>query len=100
MDQANQPVPKKQINIKVKDEQLVGKYSNMMQVAHTKEEFILDFMNIVPPQGVLASRIILSPGHLKRIIKALQDNLQKYEYAFGEIEESGPPAKIDLNTNG
>ncbi len=92
-NQQNQP-QKKQINIKITDEVLAGRYANMMQVAHTKEEFILDFANVVPPQGILNARIITSPGHLKRIIKALQDNLNKYEQQFGEIEESEPPKGI------
>lgn len=75
-----------QIQIKVPDADLKGVYSNMMQVAHTQEEFVIDFMNITPPVGVLASRIIVSPGHLKRIIAALADNLKKYEESFGNIK--------------
>jgi len=92
MDQPNQQP--KQINIKITDEVMAGKYANMMQVAHTKEEFILDFMNVVPPQGILNSRVITSPGHMKRIVKALQDNLVKYEEKFGAIDEAEPPKGI------
>ncbi|MCX6746252.1 MAG: DUF3467 domain-containing protein [Candidatus Parcubacteria bacterium] len=88
MDQPNQG---QQINIKAIDEILAGKYANMMQVAHTKEEFVLDFMNILPPQGILNARVITSPGHMKRIIKALQDNMEKYEQAFGPINEAEAP---------
>ena len=90
-NQPNQQNGQKQINIKITDEVMSGKYANMMQVAHTKEEFILDFMNIVPPQGILTARIITSPGHLKRIIKALQDNLARYEQAHGLINEAEAP---------
>ena len=88
MDQPNQP---QQINVKAIDEILAGKYTNMMQVAHTKEEFVLDFMNILPPQGILNARVITSPGHMKRIIKALQDNMDKYEQAYGQINEAEEP---------
>jgi len=77
-----------QIQIKAKDEDLKGNYSNAMQVVHTKEEFILDFFLLSPPEGVLASRIITSPSHLKRMVKALQENLEKYESKFGKIEEA------------
>ena len=84
---------KKQIKIKAKDEDLKGTYSNLMQVLHTKEEFILDFFLISPQQGALASRIIMSPGHLKRMIKALQGNMRKYEEKFGKIEEAKAPSK-------
>jgi len=97
MENQNQPGQDqgkpKQINIKITDEVLTGKYANMMQVAHTKEEFILDFANVVPPQGILNARVITSPGHIKRIIKALQDNLAKYEQAFGRITEAEEPRK-------
>lgn len=80
-----------QIQIKATDEKLRGEYSNMMQILHTKEEFVLDFLNIFPPTGTLNARIILSPGHLKRMQKAIEENLQKYETQFGKIEASAAP---------
>ncbi len=82
---------KQQLKIKAKDEDLKGAYSNLMQIVHTKEEFILDFFMASPPQGVLSSRVIMSPGHLKRMLKALQENLTKYEEKFGKIEEAKAP---------
>ncbi|MGB2761979.1 MAG: DUF3467 domain-containing protein [Minisyncoccales bacterium] len=81
----------KQIQIKAKDEDIKGVYSNLMQVVHTKEEFILDFFLASPPQGILSSRVIMSPGHIKRMLKALQENLAKYEDKFGKIEEAKSP---------
>ncbi len=81
----------KQIQIKAKDEDIKGAYSNLMQIVHTKEEFILDFFLASPPQGILSSRVIMSPGHIKRMIKALQENLVKYEEKFGKIEEAKGP---------
>lgn len=81
----------KQIQIKVKDEDLKGAYSNLMQVLHTKEEFMLDFFLVSPPNGVLNSRVIMSPGHVKRLVKALQENIGKYEAKFGKIEEAKKP---------
>jgi hypothetical protein len=88
MNQQNQP---QQIQIKAADEKLRGEYSNMMQILHTKEEFVLDFLNIFPPTGTLNARIILSPGHLKRMQKAIEENLKKYEAQFGKILESEAP---------
>jgi hypothetical protein len=84
-----------QLKIKAKDDDLKGSYSNLMQVAHTKDEFILDFFMVSPPQGILCSRIIMNPGHLKRMRKALEENISKYEEKFGKIEESEAP-KADL----
>lgn len=87
------------IQIKATDDKLKGVYSNLMQVSHTKEEFILDFFLVFPPSGVLNSRIIMNPGHLKRVIKALQENMNKYEEKFGEIKEAqSPETKIGFST--
>lgn len=63
-----------------------GVYSNNMLVSHTKEEFIMDFMMVAPPVGTVMSRVIISLGHVKRMISALQDNVQKYEARFGTIQ--------------
>jgi len=90
MDNQQQP-QHKQVQIKVQDEDLKGKYSNLMQITHTQEEFVLDFFLVIPPQGTLAGRVILSPGHLKRMIKALQENVERYEGKFGKIQEAESP---------
>lgn len=83
--------PQQQIQIKAIDEKLKGEYSNVMQILHTKEEFVLDFLNVFPPTGTLNSRVILSPGHFKRMVSAMGENLKKYEEQFGKIEESEAP---------
>jgi hypothetical protein len=80
-----------QIQIKATDEKLKGEYSNAVQILHTKEEFVLDFLNIFPPTGTLNSRVILSPGHFKRMISAMNENMKKYEDQFGTITESEVP---------
>ncbi|MFH1286322.1 MAG: DUF3467 domain-containing protein [Candidatus Magasanikbacteria bacterium] len=85
---------KKQIQIKAQDKVLAGKYANAAQVTHTKEEFVLDFMSIFPPAGTLNSRVIMSPGHFKRMIVAMQDNLQKYESKFGSVDQAEEPDVI------
>lgn len=87
-----QPKPQ-QINIKATDEKLKGEYSNVMQILHTKEEFVLDFLNVFPPTGTLNSRVILSPGHFKRMVKAMGENLKKYEDQFGKISEAEAPSQ-------
>ncbi len=80
-----------ELKVKVDDKDLKGRYANVMYVAHSKEEFVLDFLNIFPPQGVLTSRIITSPGHMKRIVNALEDNIKQYEEKFGKISEAKEP---------
>ena len=79
---------KKEIKIKIGDSEMKGVYANFMRVTHSKEEFTLDFANVVPPTGIITARVITSPGHFKRIIKALENNLRLYEEKFGKIEEA------------
>jgi hypothetical protein len=62
-----------------------------MLIAHTKEEFILDFMMIAPPIALVTARVVTSPGHMKRMISALTENLKKYEGKFGKLTEAAEP---------
>jgi len=80
------------IELKISDEELKGRYSNLLRITHTREEFILDFLNVVPPIGIVTSRLITSPGHMKRILQALAANVARYEEAFGAIQEAADPA--------
>ena len=82
-----------QIQIKATDDKIKGEYANLMQVLHAKEEFVLDFLTILPPTGTLNARIIVSPSHFKRMLKAMGDNLKKYEDTFGNIEASEAPTQ-------
>ena len=80
-----------QIQIKASDEKMKGEYSNMAKILHTKEEFVIDFLNVLPPTGTLNGRIIMSPGHFKRMTKAMEENLKKFEEKFGKIEAAEGP---------
>ncbi len=68
-----------------------GAYSNSMVVAHAREEFVMDFMMVIPPVGTVTSRVIISPGHMKRMISALQENVKKYEARYGTIQAAEEP---------
>ncbi len=87
-----QPNQQQQIQVKIPDKMLRGAYANAMQVLHTREEFVLDFMNLFPPSGIVSARIVLSPGHMKRIISALQENLKRYEDTYGQVKPAEAPA--------
>lgn len=90
---ANRTAPgQPELNVKITDDELKGRYSNLLRVTHTRDEFILDFINVVPPQGIVSARIVTSPGHLKRIIRALSNNLAHYEQSHGTIAEAPEPA--------
>ncbi|CAI8357437.1 MAG: Uncharacterised protein [Flavobacteriia bacterium] len=82
-----------QMNIEIKEEVADGIYSNLAIVNHSPSEFVVDFVQMMPgmPKGRVRSRIILSPQHMKRLVHALQENIQRYEEAHGTIDEGAPP---------
>jgi hypothetical protein len=87
-----EPAAQTNLELKIGDDELKGRYSNLLRITHTREEFILDFINVVPPMGAVIARIISSPGHMKRIVRALATNVQRYEEAFGPIQEAPDPS--------
>ena len=87
---------KRQLPVKMPERVLPGVYSNQMMVSHTREEFLIDFLNLFPPEGVVNARVIVSPGHLKRMIRALRENLSRYETRYGPIIEAEPPQADEL----
>lgn len=80
-----------QIQVSFPDSLKGGVYSNLMEVKHTREEFILDFYMVSPPVGAITARVIMSPGHMKRTIADLQENVKKYEGNFGTIKQAEEP---------
>lgn len=74
--------------IKIADNIPGAEYTNLAQINHNKEEFQMIFANIVPPSGRVVAKVITTPGHFKRMIAAMQDNLKKYEEKFGVIAEA------------
>lgn len=90
--------PQKEIKIHFPEALRGGAYANHMTVTHTQEEFILDFLLAAPPAGAVTARIVVSPGHVKRILAALHENLRRYEARFGEIQQAEAP-KGDFGLN-
>ncbi len=83
----------KKVQIKISDEVTKGFYANNMLVFHTPEEFVMDFVSVLGTnQGIVGAKIITSPGHAKRILSALKDNIEKYESRFGEIKIASAPS--------
>lgn len=78
---------KKQLNIDAAPEVMMGEYSNMAMISHSSADFIIDFLRTLPNTNPsLRSRIVMAPEHAKRLLLALQDNIQKYESNFGRID--------------
>ena len=90
--------PQGQINIELDEQVAEGIYSNLAIINHSNSEFVVDFVTLMPgvPKAKVKSRIILTPQHAKRFLKALNENVQRFEAAHGKIEEGEQPA-IPLN---
>jgi len=80
-----------QVNINLEDKISGAEYANLMNVGFGKEEFILMFANVVAGKGRVVSKIMTSPGHLKRIAKLMDIKIKEYEKKFGNVDEAESP---------
>ena len=97
--------PKKegQINIELDDKIAEGTYSNLAIINHSVSEFIVDFISVMPgqPKAKVKSRIILTPQHAKRLVKALAENVTRFEKSHGEIKDyDQPPIPMNFGPTG
>tara|TARA_B110000483_G_C18014162_1_gene472354 strand:- start:406 stop:717 length:312 start_codon:yes stop_codon:yes gene_type:complete len=78
-----------QMNIELSEEMSLGVYSNLAVITHSPSELVCDFIQMMPgmPKGKVRSRVIMNPQNAKRFLKALQDNMKKYEENFGTLED-------------
>ena len=78
-----------QLNIEISEEISEGVYANLVIITHSHAEFIVDFVNVMPgtPKSKVKSRIILTPTHAKRFMKAMVDNVKKFESVNGNIQD-------------
>jgi len=90
-----------QLNIEISEEVAEGIYSNLVIITHSHAEFIVDFVNVMPgtPKSKVKSRIVLTPQHVKRFLKALDDNIHRFEEANGEIKDQ-EMVEFPLNFGG
>jgi uncharacterized protein (DUF1778 family) len=98
-DQNDKKQPK--LNIQIDDDVAQGIYSNLAIINHSQTEFVLDFVNIMPGslKNKVRSRIILTPQHAKRLMRALSDNISRFEKSQGSIKEQDK-TNIPLNFGG
>jgi hypothetical protein len=82
-----------QINIELDEKTAEGIYSNLAIINHSSSEFVLDFVTLMPgvPKSKVKARIILTPQHAKRLLKAIAENIQRFEVAHGDIKDSEQP---------
>lgn len=96
----------RKISIELSEEVAEGIYSNLAIISHSSSEFVLDFVRVMPnaPKAKVKSRVILTPEHAKRLLNALQDNVNKYERQYGEIRKDdktfNPPFPLNFGGQG
>jgi len=93
-DDNNNPQMKDgKLNIELTEEVAEGIYSNLAIISHSSSEFVLDFIKVMPglPKAKVKSRIMMTPQHAKRLVRALQENINKFEQLNGGIKESEQP---------
>ncbi len=78
-----------QLNIEISEEMAEGEYANLAIITHSHAEFVIDFVNVMPgtPKSRVKSRIILTPQHAKRFMKALIENIDRFEEVNGDIKD-------------
>lgn len=88
----------KQINIELDEKTAEGTYSNLAIINHSASEFVIDFISMMPgaPKAKVKSRIVLTPQHAKKFLKALTDNVNRFEQAHGNIKDYDQPS-IPIN---
>ena len=88
MDNTKENKKGNHIDIELSEEVADGTYANLAIISHSNSEFIVDFIRMMPgtPKAKVKQRIILSPQHAKRLMLALNENIQKFEENFGEIQ--------------
>ncbi|MDI1354576.1 MAG: DUF3467 domain-containing protein [bacterium] len=85
----NQAPAQPHLDIELSEEIAEGIYSNLAIITHSQSEFVIDFIKIMPgvPKARVKSRILLTPQHAKRLVKALAENIQKFEQVNGKIKD-------------
>src|ERR1700712_1619319 len=85
----SEPQPQNQINIEITEQVAEGSYANLAIITHSHAEFVIDFVNVMPgtPKSKVKSRIIFTPQHAKRFMKALTENVSRFEAASGKIQD-------------
>jgi hypothetical protein len=80
---------KPQLNIQLDEDIANGSYSNLVVINHSATEFVFDFVSVMPgvPKSKVKSRMILAPVHAKRLLRALSENIKRYESAHGSIKD-------------
>ena len=91
-----------QLNIELNEQIAEGEYSNLAIITHSTSKFVMDFIRVMPgvPKAKVKSRVIMTPQHAKRLMKALADNIAKFESVNGSIKDVEGAINLPLNFGG
>ena len=83
MSAPSQPVGPK-INV---PEGMEPAYANLARISHSPADIVIDFAHILPGETTanIRSRVVMTPLSAKLLLRALTENIARYEAAFGEI---------------
>ncbi|MFW5706876.1 MAG: DUF3467 domain-containing protein [Bacteroidota bacterium] len=89
------------LNIELSEEVAEGSYANMAMITHSNTEFVMDFIRMMPgvAKAKVKSRVIMTPQHAKRLLRALNENIAKFESVYGPIKDI-EPGKLPMNFGG
>ncbi len=93
-DQQLAPENQQQLSIELSNEVADGTYANLAVITHSFAEFVIDFVSVMPntPKAKVKSRIVMTPQHAKRVMRALIDNVKRFEAQYGNIKDQESPA--------
>ena len=95
MSEQQQPGRNRKIRFEI-PANLNATYANTVIISHNKNEMIFDFIQIMPndPRARVQQRIVMTPAHARLFLKALEENVSRYEDKFGEIEVPAQPQSL------
>ncbi len=78
----------KKINIELRPEEAEGIYANFAVITHSAAEFVVDFIRVLPgaQKSRVHARIVMAPQNIKAFVRALEENVKKFESQHGEIK--------------
>lgn len=90
------------LNIELSEAIAEGEYANLALIAHSTSEFVVDFIRMMPgaPKAKVKARVILTPEHAKRLLSALEENIQRFEQSYGPIKVHQEATTYPMNFGG
>ncbi len=91
---SDKPPAGQQLSVELGEKEAEGIYSNLAIITHSPAEFVIDFTRVLPgvPKAKVYARVIMTAQHAKLLLRAMEDNVKKFEQKYGEIKIHGDPS--------